>query len=90
MKLDTPPRIETATTAEPGRVVPIALDAAQIVANVFPALSLRGWRELDARGKCPRGFFVGKRKLWRITDLEQWAAFGFPSRAEYEARCAHD
>ena len=63
------PQLEATAPAEAGRAAPLALDAARIVSDVFPALSLRGWRELDARGKCPRGFFVGKRKLWRVSDL---------------------
>lgn len=94
---------------------PIALNAAGVVAMLFPeppkppddrveilgsdgqpirprrggsdvpsAISLRTWRVLDAGGKCPRGFFVGGRKLWRVADLHAWAAAGFPNRSEFE------
>jgi hypothetical protein len=63
----------------------IAVDAERIVTEVFPDFSLRSWRRWDAAGKTPRGFMVGGRKVWRIADLKQWAEWGFPARATFEA-----
>ena len=69
--------------AHPGDAVrPIAVDVKGIT-KLFP-VSVRSWRRLDSSGKIPRGFMLGGHKLWRIADLEQWAALGFPSREEYE------
>ena len=81
----TAPRTHT-RAASAGKVEPIAVDAARIVDQVFPDISLRTWRRMDSAGQCPSGFTVGGRKLWRLADLEQWASFGFPPLAEFEAR----
>ncbi len=62
---------------------PIALPAQQICGHII-GVSLPTWRRMDAGGKIPRGFTVGGRKLWRVSDLERWAAAGFPDRAEFE------
>lgn len=86
MRIDAMPQAEIATPAGSGRVAPMAIDAAQITKEVFPAISLRTWRAMDAGGKTPRGFILGRRKLWRLTDLARWAQLGFPKRAEYEAK----
>ena len=63
---------------------PLAVDAAE-AARMF-SVGLRTWRRWDSSGKCPRGFKIGGRVLWRRSDLETWAAMGFPDRAEFEAR----
>jgi hypothetical protein len=65
---------------------PLGVDAAHIVACVFPGLSLRTWRTHDASGKVPRGYSLGGRKFWRLSDLKKWADWGFPDRAEFEDR----
>ncbi len=49
------------------------------------SVSLRTWRRWDSAGKCPRGFAIGGRKLWRLCDLELWASLGFPKRKQFEA-----
>lgn len=67
-------------------VSPIALNAQQIVATVFPFLGLRSWRTKDYAGKIPAGFDVGGKRVWRMRDLERWAEMGFPDRREFEAR----
>ena len=64
----------------------VAVDANRIVTEIFPDFSLRSWRRWDSAGRCPRGFMVGGRKVWRVSDLKQWAAWGFPDRATFEAR----
>ena len=69
---------------------PLAIDAKRIVAELFPDLSLRTWRRLDASTKCPRGFMCGGRKVWRISDLHRWAEWGFPERSEFETRLRSD
>ncbi len=64
----------------------VAVDAQGIVDRVFPGcFSLRTWRTYDAGGRCPRGFRVGGRKVWRIDDLRAWAEMGFPGRQDFEA-----
>lgn len=81
------PMPDDTLTPPTGPAVPaLAVDAKRIVAEVFPDLSLRTWRRLDSSGRCPRGLSLGGRKLWRVTDLERWAAMGFPSRDEFEKR----
>ncbi len=61
----------------------LAVDAKAAAAAV--SVSLRTWRRWDSAGKCPKGFAIGARKLWRICDLELWASLGFPKRKECEA-----
>jgi len=69
---------------------PLAVDAADIVASVLPAFSLRTWRRMDSSGRCPRGFKIGGRKLWRLADLQRWVALGFPDRREFDERVRAD
>ena len=59
---------------------PIAIDAVG-VARLF-SVSLRTVRRWDSAGRLPRGHCIGKRKLWRLADLREWAASGFPNRRE--------
>ena len=75
------PKAEQTASSEP-----IAVDAERIVSEVFPDFSLRSWRRWDSAGRCPRGFMVGGRKVWRMSDLKQWAEWGFPDRATFQAR----
>lgn len=65
-------------------IAPIAIDA-KGVAGLFP-FSVRSWRRLDSAGRCPRGYRVSGHKVWRVRELQEWAAAGFPTRAEWEAR----
>lgn len=67
---------------------PIAVDAAGI-AELFP-FAVRTWRRMDAAGRCPRGHRVGQRKCWLVVDLQRWAEFGFPGRADFEKRVAQE
>ncbi len=61
----------------------LAVDAK--AAAVAVSVSLRTWRRWDSAGKCPKGFSIGGRKLWRLCDLELWASQGFPEREAFEA-----
>ncbi len=70
-----------ATTRQPDQ---LAVDARQM-SKLIP-FSVRTLRRLDAACKLPRGFKLGSRKLWRVSDLRLWADWGFPDRAEFEAR----
>lgn len=56
----------------------IAVDA-RGVAEMF-SVGLRTVRRWDSSGRLPRAFTIGRRKLWRVDDLRQWAADGFPGR----------
>ena len=77
---------KTTNADQPPAAHPLALDARSITVSVFPDIALRTWRRLDASGACPRGFTVGRRKLWRLDDLERWADWGFCDRREFEVR----
>lgn len=73
--------MEPVTTYEPER---LAVDVQQM-AQMVP-FSIRTLRRMDSAGKLPRGFKLGGRKLWRVSDLRLWAEWGFPGRQEFEAR----
>ena len=73
--------MDPTTTCESER---LAVDVQQMTRML--ALGTRTLRRLDASGKIPAGFKVGARKLWRVSDLERWVSWGFPNRAEFEAR----
>lgn len=60
----------------------IAVDKAGFAA-LLP-LSVRAIERLDAAAKCPRGFTIGGRRVWRVADLRRWAELGFPCRQEFE------
>ena len=63
----------------------LVLDAKGVIELLFGGcIALRTWRTWDASGKCPRGFHIGGRKLWRMEDLKRWVAAGFPERREFE------
>lgn len=81
------PPSPTVHQGEPVSVVEaIAVDADRIVSEVFPDFSVRSWRRWDSAGRCPRGFMVGGRKVWRTSDLTLWSEWGFPIRVEFEVR----
>ena len=61
--------------------------AAKAAAPMF-SLSVRSWRRHDSSGRIPRGFKIGGRKVWRVSDLERWARWEFPDRARFEKRLA--
>lgn len=65
-------------------MTPLLADAGRITSEILPDISLRAWRALDAAGKCPKAVTLGRRKLWRVADLERWAALGCPDRREFE------
>ncbi len=57
----------------------VAKDAASLI-----GLSERTWWRLNTTGRTPRGFKVGKRRVWRVADLHAWADMGFPPREVFE------
>lgn len=67
------------TTTKPEQ---LAVDVRQM-GKMVP-FSVRTLRRMDAAGKLPRGFKVGARKLWRVSDLRLWTDWGFPERREFE------
>ena len=76
--------MDPVTTCEPER---LAVDVQQM-AQMVP-FSIRTLRRMDSAGKLPRGFKLGGRKLWRVSDLRLWTEWGFPERQEFEAKL-HD
>ncbi len=69
------------TTQQPEQ---LAVDVRQMTKMV--PFAVRTLRRMDSAGKLPRGFKVGGRKLWRVSDLRLWTEWGFPERQEFEAR----
>ena len=69
------------TTEKPEQ---LAVDVRQM-GKMVP-FSVRTLQRMDAAGKLPRGFKLGGRKLWRVSDLRLWTEWGFPERKEFEAR----
>ena len=69
-------------TDPPTAIEPLAVGA-EDAAQMF-GVGLRSWRRWDAAGRCPRGYMLGRRRLYRLADLRSWAAAGFPRRAEFE------
>jgi predicted DNA-binding transcriptional regulator AlpA len=66
---------------------PLLLRTAQAAA--YCGVSEATWWRWDAAGRMPRGRKVSAGvKLWSRRELEEWAAMGLPSRAEFEARQA--
>jgi hypothetical protein len=46
----------------------------------------RTWRKLDRMGRTPRAVAVGRRRLWPVAHLRQWAELGCPERHAFESR----
>ena len=88
---------DTATRTPPGPVAPLLSGAAPVA--VTPPLLIDAcecsrligickatWWGLDASARCPAALRVGKRKLWRFSDIQRWCELGLPARAAFEAR----
>ncbi len=73
--------VKKVATSPPPSLAVGAKDAAAMF-----SLSSRTWWRLASAGKTPPSFQLGKRRLWRVEDLERWSAWGFPSRCEFEKR----
>jgi len=73
-------RTERVATAEGG---PIALDAKELAEML--GVSLRHIRRLDASGRLPVGFRLGRAKRWARREIEEWILVGAPDRREWEA-----
>ena len=54
------------------------------VAAKMCSLSKRYWLQLDDQGRIPQPIHIGKRKLWKVSDLQKWVSMGCPSRQEFE------
>ena len=76
----------------PTLMAPLVLDAKGITApnGPLPTFSLRTWRRMDSSAQIPPGHKVKGRKVWRMSDLELWVAWGFPHRAEFLRRLSAD
>ena len=46
--------------------------------------SLRQWDRLAASQRTPAPVYLGRRRRWRRTELEAWAAAGLPDRRAWE------
>jgi predicted DNA-binding transcriptional regulator AlpA len=82
------PRNRGTVPDPPGPALPpLLLRAAQ--AAVYCGVSEATWWRWDAARRIPRGHKVSPGvKVWSRLELEQWAALGFPSRKDFEARQA--
>ena len=80
------PHTEAATPA----VAPLLVGVEDIVRMKLLPTSVRTWRRLDAAGQVPQAIILGRRKVWRLSDLRQWAELGCPDRQAFEAAAARD
>jgi predicted DNA-binding transcriptional regulator AlpA len=55
-------------------------------ASAMCCKSLRTWRAWDAAGWIPRPVRIGRSKLWRVDELQEWVEAACPRRAEWESR----
>ena len=78
------PRSQATAVSDSQPCEPLAVDIKGI-AKLVP-FAIRTLRRMDASGKLPKGFKVGGRKLWRMSDLRLWCEWGFPDRTELKAR----
>lgn len=66
-------------------MMPTAIQGKSI-RSIFPDISPRSWARYDAAAKCPTGHMLAGKKMWLVTDLQAWAAMGFPDRATFERK----
>ncbi len=43
-------------------------------------MTVSHWRKLDKSGWCPMPLKIGRKLMWRRTDLDAWIAAEFPAR----------
>lgn len=55
-------------------------------ASAICGVSRATWWSMDSAGHIPRKLHIGKRCLWRTSDLELWVEWGLPARQEFERR----
>ena len=73
--------MDSTTTQQPEQ---LAVDT-RGMSKLVP-FSVRTLRRMDAAGTLLRGFKLGARKVWRLSDLRLWSDWGFPERQEFEER----
>lgn len=73
---------------ETNSLEPLGVDAEP--ASTLFSVSIRTWRRWDAMERCPRGYSLGKKRIWRLSDLRAWASLGFPRRADFERLMAEN
>jgi predicted DNA-binding transcriptional regulator AlpA len=82
-------------TDVPGTVAPVAPapSAAPLAVDARGAARLLGigrstFCSLLAAERTPAGFRLGRRRLWLVSELTEWAQAGAPARARWEVRKA--
>ena len=45
-------------------------------------LSRSMWLKLARQERCPAPLVIGAKKLWRVSDIQDWVDAGCPARAE--------
>jgi predicted DNA-binding transcriptional regulator AlpA len=63
---------------------PLLLDAEY--ASALSGISVIQWWRMHAAAQVPECIKIGRRTLWRRSDVEKWIAWGCPSRKEFTAR----
>lgn len=48
-------------------------------------VSPRKWGDLQASGQIPPSFKLGGCRVWRVSDLKKWVAWGMPNLDRFEA-----
>ena len=73
----------TSPTAVPVPLAPLLIPAVQAAA--LCNCSRSHWQCLAAAGKVPRSVKLGRKRLWRRLEIEEWIAAGCPDGRTWEA-----
>jgi len=61
---------------------PLAVDAGD--ASELCGISRSHWLRLVATERVPTGFYLGRRRLWDVNELQAWIAAGAPNTAQWK------
>ena len=73
----------TFTSVDQGELQPFLVDA-KSAANLL-SISRAMLHRLNVTGRLPRPVHLGRRVLWRVSELEGWVNAGCPNRDRWEA-----
>ncbi len=69
-------------TAPPPPPAPLAVGAADAARML--GLSRSSWLAMVSSGRAPGGIRLGRRVVWRVSELSDWLAAGAPQRDQWE------
>jgi predicted DNA-binding transcriptional regulator AlpA len=70
-------------SSQVSKIDPVAVDA-RAAAMMF-SVSRASWLALRASGRTPKPFRLGRRVLWNVLELNEWASAGCPALDKWEA-----